>query len=93
MSNVEKQQQGISTTQAINSVWEQEVRKVVLNEQYDKIGLVLGKDQIMGVIKNHPQYSQTPQFLNAAGKFDEKSLKNILNHYKILKILQFGRNG
>jgi peptidyl-prolyl cis-trans isomerase D len=78
VSNVEKQQQGISTTQAINSVWEQEVRKVVLNEQYDKIGLVLGKDQIMGVIKNHPQYSQTPQFLNAAGKFDEKKFEEYI---------------
>jgi len=75
VSNAEKQQQGMTTTQAINNVWEQEVRKVLLNEQYDKIGLTLGKDQIMGVIKNHPQYSQAPQFLNAAGKFDEKKFE------------------
>lgn len=78
VSNAEKQQQGMSTTQAINNVWEQEVRKVLLNEQYEKIGLVLGKDQIMGVIKNHPQYSQAPQFLNAAGKFDEKKFEEYI---------------
>ena len=32
VANVEKQQQGISGTQALNSVWEQEVRKALLSE-------------------------------------------------------------
>ncbi len=72
VANVEKQQQGISNTQALNSVWEQEVRKTLLSEQYDKIGLLLGKEQLMSVIKSDPQLSKSPQFLNAAGKFDDK---------------------
>lgn len=78
VNNFEKQQQGVSTTQAINSIWDQEVRKMLLTEQYEKVGIVVGKDQIIGVIKNHPQYSQTPQFLNAAGKFDEKKFEEYL---------------
>ena len=79
VANVEKQQQGISGTQAINSVWEQEVRKALLSEQYDKIGLLLGKEQLMAVIKNDPQLSQSPQFLNAAGKFDDKKFAEYIN--------------
>ena len=79
VANVEKQQQGISGTQALNSVWEQEVRKALLSEQYDKIGLLLGKEQLMAVIKNDPQLSQSPQFLNVAGKFDEKKFAEYIN--------------
>jgi peptidyl-prolyl cis-trans isomerase D len=79
VANVEKQQQGISGTQALNSVWEQEVRKALLSEQYDKIGLLLGKEQLMAVIKNDPQLSQSPQFLNAAGKFDDKKFAEYIN--------------
>lgn len=79
VANVEKQQQGISGTQALNSVWEQEVRKALLSEQYEKIGLLLGKDQLMAVIKSDPQLSQSPQFLNAAGKFDDKKFAEYIN--------------
>ncbi len=79
VANIEKQQQGISGTQALNSVWEQEVRKALLSEQYDKIGLLLGKEQLMAVIKNDPQLSKTPQFLNAAGKFDDKKFAEYIN--------------
>jgi peptidyl-prolyl cis-trans isomerase D len=79
VANVEKQQQGISGTQALNSVWEQEVRKALLSEQYEKIGLLLGKEQLMAVIKNDPQLSQSPQFMNAAGKFDDKKFAEYIN--------------
>ena len=79
VANVEKQQQGISNTQAVNSVWDQEVRKALLSEQYDKIGLLLGKDQLMSVIKNDPQLSKSPQFLNAAGQFDDKKFAEYIN--------------
>ncbi|NHM01695.1 peptidylprolyl isomerase [Flavobacterium difficile] len=79
VANVEKQQQGISGTQALNSVWEQEVRKALLTEQYDKIGLLLGKEQLMTVIKTNPQLSQDPRFLNAAGKFDDNKFAEYIN--------------
>ena len=79
VANVEKQQQGISGTQALNSVWEQEVRKALLSEQYDNLGLLLGKEQLMTVIKSDPQLSQSPQFLNAAGKFDDKKFAEYIN--------------
>ena len=83
VANVQKQQQQqgqqASDTQALNSVWDQEVKKAILTEQYEKIGLLLGKEQLMSVIKNDPQLSQSPQFLNAAGKFDEKKFAEYIN--------------
>lgn len=77
VANAEKQQQGVSNTQAINAVWEQELRKALLSEQYEKIGLMMGKDQLMAVLK--PQLSQDPKFLNAAGQFDDKKFAEYVN--------------
>ncbi len=79
VATVEKQQEGVTATQAFNSVWEQEVRKAILTEQYDKIGLLLGKEQLLTVIKTNPQLSQDPRFLNAAGKFDENKFTEYIN--------------
>ncbi|WP_448607538.1 peptidylprolyl isomerase [Paenimyroides ceti] len=56
--------------QANNTVWNSEVRNILLSEQFDKAGLRLGKDQLINVIKNHPNFGQNPQFLNDAGVFD-----------------------
>ncbi|MCD8518612.1 MAG: SurA N-terminal domain-containing protein, partial [Flavobacterium sp.] len=34
---IEKQGQGTTSTQALNSAWEQEVRRIILSEEFDKI--------------------------------------------------------
>jgi len=83
VANVEKQQQGVTNTQALNSVWDQEVRKALLTEQYDKIGLLLGKEQLMAVLK--PQLEQDPKFLNAAGKFDDKKFAEFISSMQSAK--------
>ena len=74
----QKGQQGISLMQATNGVWEQEVRRVLLEGQYDKLGLKVGKDQLINIIKEDPQFAQNPQFLNAAGKFDKNKFNEFI---------------
>lgn len=66
-----------SNTQAINSVWEQEVRAVVLNEQFEKLGLRIGSSELETVIKSDP-YFNSPQFLNEAGKVDDAKFKEFI---------------
>ncbi len=73
VENMTRGQQNSSMTQAVNSVWEQEVRKAVFEEKFEQIGLTAGEEQVIGVLKNDPQSSA--MFLNAAGKFDEKKYK------------------
>lgn len=78
VAQVEKQGQGVSNTQAINSVWEQEIRSVLLNEEFEKLGLRIGPDQLINVIKSDPSISQNPQFLNEIGQFDENKFKEFV---------------
>ena len=79
---IEKQGQGASTTQAMNSAWDQEVRRIILTEEFDKLGLKIGSEQLINVIKQNPNLAQNPQFLNAAGQFDENKFKESLKGIK-----------
>ena len=79
---MQKSQQGVSLTQAGNGVWEQEIKRVLLDEQFEKTGLRIGDDQLINVIKEDPQFAQNPQFLNAAGKFDKAKFNEFLNSMK-----------
>ncbi len=78
----EKQGQGISNTQAVNSTWEQEVRSVLLGEEFEKLGLKIGDEQLINVIKQNPNFAQNQQFLNAAGQFDENKFKEYIKSLK-----------
>lgn len=95
----EKQGQGMSATQALNSTWEQEVRRIILTEEFEKLGLKIGNEQLINIIKQNPNLAQNPQFLNAAGQFDEnkfkeslKSLKNAPNQDQWLQWKEFEKN-
>ena len=78
VSVAEKQGQGTSNTQAINSVWEQEVRSLLLNEEFEKLGIRIGNEQLINIIKTDPNIAQNPQFLNEAGQFDENKFKEFV---------------
>jgi peptidyl-prolyl cis-trans isomerase D len=62
VSMAEKNCQGISNTQAANGVWEQEVKRILLEGEYEKLGLKIGKDQMLNVMKQNPNFAQNPQF-------------------------------
>ena len=72
-----QQGQNMSSTQAMNTVWEQEVRSILIGTEIEKIGLGIGNEQIINVIKANPYFSQNPQFLNEAGKFDESKFSHV----------------
>ena len=78
---MQKSQQGISAMQATNGVWEQEVKRVLLEDQLEKVGLRLADDQLINVIKEQPDF-QSPQFLNEAGKFDQGKFNEFLASMK-----------
>ena len=75
VSNVEKSGQGITPTQAVNRVWDQEVVIALYTKQFDLLGIRAGEKAIMNVIKSDQNIGQNPLFLNAAGVFDEAKFK------------------
>lgn len=75
VSNLEKSGQQMTPTQAANRVWEQEVAIALLNEQFEKLGINAGEQQIIEVLKADPSIGQNQLFLNAAGVFDLAKFK------------------
>ncbi|MCD8518611.1 MAG: peptidylprolyl isomerase [Flavobacterium sp.] len=47
-----------------------------------KLGLKIGSEQLINIIKQNPNLAQNPQFLNAAGQFDENKFKESLKGIK-----------
>nr|WP_315208630.1 peptidylprolyl isomerase [uncultured Flavobacterium sp.] len=75
VSNVEKSGQGITSTEAANRVWEQEVSVALLASEFDKLGLRVGEKHLLEVLKADQNIGGNPLFLNAAGVFDVVKFK------------------
>ncbi|MDT0675007.1 peptidylprolyl isomerase [Autumnicola musiva] len=63
----------VSTIQAANRVWDQQLRQIIIENQLEEIGLRAEEDQITQMIK--AQMSNNPNFVNEAGVFDENRLR------------------
>lgn len=71
VDNVEKSGQGMTSTQAVNQVWNQEISIALLTAEFEKLGLKVGENQVMETLKQSQDIGQNPQFKNAAGMFDQ----------------------
>ena len=75
VSNVEKSGQGITSTEAANRVWEQEVSVALLTTEFEKLGLRVGEKHLLEVLKADQNIGGNPLFLNSAGVFDVVKFK------------------
>lgn len=75
---VASNQSQATSTQLVNAVWDREVRTALLNQQFEELGLDIGGDQIMEIIRNNPSFSQNPQFMDENGFFDETAFLNFI---------------
>ena len=75
---VQKQNRNASNMQAMKSVWENEIKKAVLNNEYDKLGINVGEDRIRDLIFNNPSIKQA--FTNQQGVFNEKALNDYIDN-------------
>lgn len=69
-----------NATQAVNMVWERELRRVILDEQYEKAGLSVEKAQLDDALKASLANNQT--FLNEAGQVDEGKIQEYIASIK-----------
>ncbi len=78
VANTEKNAQGQNMTsmQASNQVWNQEVQVALLNAEFEKLGIRVGEKHIIEAFKSDPNIGQNQMFLNAAGKFDINKFKD-----------------
>ena len=59
--------------QIANNVYNQEVSKILIQEELDKLGISVEKDQMWELFKSN--YANNPQFKNEDGTFNEGKLK------------------
>ncbi|WP_309613424.1 peptidylprolyl isomerase [Flavobacterium sp.] len=74
--NSQNQGQNMTSMQASNQVWNQEVQVALLNAEFEKLGIRVGEKHIIEAFKSDPNIGQNQMFLNAAGKFDLNKFKD-----------------
>ena len=60
----------LSGLNAVNSVWDQKVRSLILSDQFKLSGISSGKDHLETLISENPSFNSDPRFLNDIGTFD-----------------------
>lgn len=71
----------LSSTQLVNRVYDQEVRSLVLNQQFEDLGITIESDQIVDFIKN-TGYAQDPSFQDENGIFNAEVFKTTIADWK-----------
>ena len=83
VENVQRQSGGsVTNTQAMNRVWDQEVRNKVMQTQYDAVGISIERDYMRQLLKQN--LGTFEEFKNEAGLFDEDKLNEFIANLKAI---------
>ena len=69
-----------TTSQVVNQVWDLKLREVVLQEEFEKLGINVGEAQVRQLLRL--QLAQNPNFVNEVGMFDENKLQEYVANLK-----------
>ncbi|MBT7623295.1 MAG: peptidylprolyl isomerase [Flavobacteriaceae bacterium] len=72
----------LSGMNAINSVWDQTVRNLILNNQFELSGVDSGKDHLEYILSQNPSFNSEPRFLNDAKIFEIEKFIDLIVEYK-----------
>ncbi|WP_394974803.1 peptidylprolyl isomerase [uncultured Croceitalea sp.] len=71
-----------SSTQLVNTVYDQEVRSTLLNQQFEDLGIDIESDQIVEFVKTSG-YAQIPDFQDENGIFNAEIFKSAIADWKV----------
>ena len=77
-----------SSMQVVNQVWENKVRKTILGEQFEDLGIGIEQDQIVDFLRT-TGYAQNPQFQDENGQFDANMFKQTVADWKVNNPAQY----
>ena len=72
----------LSGMNAVNSVWDQTVRNLILNNQFELSGVDSGKDHLEYILSQNPSFNSEPSFLNDAKIFEIEKFIDLIVEYK-----------
>ncbi len=65
-----------NTTQAMNIVWERELRRIIMEDQVNKVGITAEKAQLDNMLRS--TLAGNPTFLNEAGQVDDGKIQEYI---------------
>ena len=81
VDNFEKQNRGSSSSiQAMNSIWNSELKKLVLQSEYQKIGIQIEREMMRDFLKTNLLAFE--DFQDSNGEFDESKLNQFISNLK-----------
>ena len=72
-----------STMQAVNSVWQDMIRLTIFKQEFDRLGIDAGKEQIEKILSRDERIIQDPRFHNESGFFDFGVFTNFVNSLRL----------
>lgn len=72
----------ISSMYIVNMLWQQAVQGKILDQQFEKLGISVGRDQILAAVAQSPAIAQDPQFQNQNGVFDPNKFTQFISTLK-----------
>lgn len=77
-----------SSMQLVNTVYDQEVRKAILNQQFEDLGIDVESDQIIEFVRTSG-YAQIPDFQDENGIFNEEVFKSAIADWRVNDPLRY----
>lgn len=78
----------LSSTQLVNRVYDQEIRKAILGQQFEDLGIDVESDQIIEFVKTSG-YAQVPDFQDENGIFNAEVFKSAIADWKVNDPLRY----
>lgn len=72
-----------STMQAVNTVWDQLIRATIFRQEFDRLGIDAGREQIEMILMQDERIVQDPRFQNESGFFDFGIFTDYINQLRI----------
>jgi peptidyl-prolyl cis-trans isomerase D len=92
VGNAEKSGQGMSNTQAVNQVWNQEINLALLTEELEKLGIRIGENHLIETLKSDPNFGQNPSFQNELKQFDINKYREYIKSSSSPEEVQYFEN-
>ena len=73
----------LSTMQAVNSVWDQLVRATIFRQEFERLGIDAGREQIQMILTQDERIVQDPRFQNETGYFDFGIFTDYINQLRL----------
>tara|TARA_A100001011_G_scaffold41540_1_gene39147 strand:- start:22089 stop:24293 length:2205 start_codon:yes stop_codon:yes gene_type:complete len=73
----------LSTMQAVNTVWDQLVRVTIFRQEFERLGIDAGKEQIEMILTQDERIVQDPRFQNQSGFFDFGIFTDYINQLRM----------